>query len=383
MTTRAKTLLLLAIATTAAAVILGSTQHWRYWPAGLIVPIALLAALATGRTRHTDSVNAAVEPTAPTPAAVQHFREAFDRDTAVANVPVPTASPNYEFLFSATIHWRPSPTAPDGATIANPGTLATNAIIDRATKQTGIENPVDHVQAQYRLAALLAAVHDEPSGQLKAWATDVTLSMHADDLDRIRRRDELNKQRELWEQQREIEREVAAYFGEEVLKTPGSAVAWWMAQRHERRHEEIERAVDLIGPLAQLAAAANNEEVPEPFRRLIEPQPTYQGPEAFGEPATRYGGEYSGEERWDEVAETQAEPSMHDLASGFIEKLGYAPGSEEHVYAARLLANWCERLGNDEAAARVREAFNIVDLSDVTPSGTSGHDDHAMAAEVD
>jgi len=378
MTTRAKTLLLLVIATTAAAVILGSTQHWRYWPAALIVPIALLVVLATGRTRHTDGVDAAAEP-----AAVQHFREAFDRDTAVANVPVPTASTNYEFLLSATVHWRPSPTAPVGITSANPGTLATNAIIDRATKQTGIENPVDYVQAQYRLAAVLAVVHDDPSGQLKVWATDVTLSMHAGDLDRLRRRDELNKQRELWEQQREIEREVAAYFGEEVLRTPGSAVAWWMAQRHERRHEEIERAVDLIGPLAQLAAAANNEEVPEPFRRLVEPQPTYSGPEAFGEPTPVYGGEYPGYDNWDENAEPQAEPSVLDFASGLIEKLGYAPGSEEHASAARLLAHWCERLGKDEAAARVREAFGIVDLSDVTPNGTSGHDDHAMAAEVD
>jgi hypothetical protein len=382
MTTRAKMLLLLAFATTAAAVILGSTQHWRYWPAGLIVPIALLAALAAGRTGHADSVNAVAEPAAPTPAAVQHFREAFDRDTAVANVPVLTASANYEFLLSATVHWRPSPAAPVEIAIANPGTLATNAIIDRATKQTSIENPVDYVQAQYRLAALLAVVHDDPSGQLKVWATDVTLSMHADDIDRLRRRDELNKQRELWEQQREIEREVAAYFGEEVLKTPGSAVAWWMAQRHERRHDEIERAVDLIGPLAQLAAAANNEEVPEPFRRLVEPRPAYSGPEAFGEPTTLYGGEYPGEERWDEVAEPQAEPTVLDFASGLIEKLGYASGSEEHASAARLLANWCERLGKDEAAARVREAYNIVDFSDTTPNGFSDHDDQAMAGDA-
>jgi hypothetical protein len=122
--------------------------------------------------------------------------------------------------------------------------------------------------------------------------------------------------------------------------------------------------------------------VPEPFRRLVEPQSTYPGPEAFGEPATRYGGEYPGEERWDEVAESQTELSMQDLASGFIEKLGYAPGSEEHAYAARLLANWCERLGNTEAAARVREAFDIVDFSDVTPNGSFGHDDHALAADV-
>jgi hypothetical protein len=380
MTTRGRTLLLLVTISAAMAMISGWTQHWRYWPTPLVAPIMVLIALAAGRARRAEGVNASIEPPPPTPAAAQHFREAFDRDTAVANVPVPTASANYDFLLSATIHWRPAPTAPQGVTIANPGTLASNAIIDRATKQTGIEVPVDYVQAQYRLAALLAVVHDDPSEQLKVWATDVTLSMRPDDLDRLRRRDELNKQRELWEQQRAIEREVSAYFGEEVLKTPGSAVAWWMAQRHEREHEEIERAVDLIGPLAQLAAAANNEEVPEPFRRLVEPPPECLDPEPLSEPSNRRG-EVPMEEHWEVLVGPQAEPMPQDHASGFIDQLGYAPGSEERARAARLLANLCEHLGNDDAAARVRETFNIIDLSDATPTGPSGHNDHSIPAD--
>ena len=116
MTTRERTLLLLVTVAAAVAMTFGWTQHWHYWPTPLVAPIIVLITLTGGRTRRTDGVNATVEPP-PTPAAAQHFREAFDRDTAVANVPVPTASANYEFLFSATIHWRPSPTAPHEVTI--------------------------------------------------------------------------------------------------------------------------------------------------------------------------------------------------------------------------------------------------------------------------
>lgn len=50
-------------------------------------------------------------------------------------------------------------------------------------------------------------------------------------------------------------------------QSAGSAVVWWLA-RHENK---IEKAVDMIGPLAQIAAAANDEEVPELFRHLLVP----------------------------------------------------------------------------------------------------------------
>ena len=44
-----------------------------------------------------------------------------------------------------------------------------------------------------------------------------------------------------------------------MLTSTGSAVVWWLA-RHE---DEMEKAVDMVGPLAQITAAANDEEVPE------------------------------------------------------------------------------------------------------------------------
>ncbi|HEX4722180.1 MAG TPA: hypothetical protein VH333_06665, partial [Pseudonocardiaceae bacterium] len=52
-----------------------------------------------------------------------------------------------------------------------------------------------------------------------------------------------------------------AYLGEDVLKNTGSAVVWWLARAKDDM--DVRAAVDLIGALRQLSAAANNSEVPE------------------------------------------------------------------------------------------------------------------------
>lgn len=381
MTNFGKSVLLVAtLATAAAAALLGWANDWRYWPTPLAAPIALLVVMAVLRPRQAGGIEAPAEMPTPT----QHFRDVLDRDTSVANVPVPSASVNYMFLLSATVHWRPSPTAPSGINSASPGTLACNTIIERATEQTAVEDPAAFIQAQHRLAAVLANVQDDSSESLKVWATDVTLSMRPDDLDRLRRLDELNKQKELWEQKLAIEREASAYFSEEVFKDPGSAVAWWMAKHHERTHEEIERAVDLIGPLAQLAAAANNEELPEAFRRFVDPLPASAGPTGpeIDSSDARGGEEYSADHAsWEDDPERPFEPQTEDPVSGFLDRLGFAPESTERMRFARQLAEHCEQAGKHDVAARIREACNLRDFSTVAATEPTPYDDHGTTGE--
>ncbi|MFJ5309128.1 helix-turn-helix domain-containing protein [Streptomyces sp. NPDC088350] len=53
-------------------------------------------------------------------------------------------------------------------------------------------------------------------------------------------------------------------------KDTGSAVVWWLS----RNEKEVEGAVDRIGLLAQLSAAAKNEPVAPPFEHLVSPPRT-------------------------------------------------------------------------------------------------------------
>ncbi|MFJ8847627.1 hypothetical protein ACIRFF_32535 [Streptomyces cyaneofuscatus] len=91
------------------------------------------------------------------------------------------------------------------------------------------------------------------SGRVKAPAADVTLPLAPADRERLRKLNDLRKDEELWEYERQHERNKRRHLGDDVLKSAGSAVVWWLA-RHEN---EIEKAVDMTGPLAQIVSAAN------------------------------------------------------------------------------------------------------------------------------
>ncbi|MEU1088715.1 hypothetical protein ACFYPN_03645 [Streptomyces sp. NPDC005576] len=72
------------------------------------------------------------------------------------------------------------------------------------------------------------------------------------------------------------------------VKSADSAVVGWLA-RHEN---EIEKAVDMIGPLTRVSAAANDEEVPELFRHLLVPPVDARNGATVGGP--QWGGDDRG-----------------------------------------------------------------------------------------
>lgn len=191
--------------------------------------------------------------------------EQVHQSTTITDISLASAVPDYRFTFSATVHWRPVPGFV-GLPHGNPTALAANAIIGRAYEVTSAEQPADHELVKLKLNAVLGTMLADRTGQVEAWALRVHLSLPDADVARLRKLSEVRKDEEVWERERNHERSKRAYLNDEVLKTPGSAVVWWLA----RDFSQVRETVALIGTLAQLSAAANDAEVPELFRPLVE-----------------------------------------------------------------------------------------------------------------
>lgn len=180
--------------------------------------------------------------------------------TRIAGVPLPCAEAGYRMLLSATVHWRPAPN-PIGMRHTNPQALALESIRARATEVTAHQAPGDHQAVCYQLSAALGTVLPDVSGQVVAWACDVSLSIPEDDAARLRKISDLRKHEQVWDQERDLERTMRAYLRDEVLDSPGSAVVWWLA----RHPEQVEDTARLIGPLTRLSAAVHGTPVRDLF----------------------------------------------------------------------------------------------------------------------
>ncbi|MEV8439007.1 hypothetical protein AB0425_16660 [Actinosynnema sp. NPDC051121] len=176
----------------------------------------------------------------------------------LASISLPSALPDYRFTFACTVHWQPHPHA---AGHAEPGAVAADAVVQRALRLAAGRRPDDE-GAVHALAAALGQRENDPGQHVVAWATDVRLELAQDDRDRLRRVADMRKQQQVWEQEVAAERAVRAYLGQDVLTSTGSTVVWWLA----RNTGQVREAVDLIGTLARLSAAAGNREVDEVFR---------------------------------------------------------------------------------------------------------------------
>lgn len=233
-----------------------------HWPIAVLVLVVflLLAALVLGtrrlRYRRQQRALRAEDQQRRTPPV----EEPRDHGRWMAEVPLPCTEPGYRFLLSANVFWRPAPNRV-GMRHTNPEALALDSIRARAGQITAGQAPGDHIAVGYQLAAALGTVLPDGSGQVVAWATDVTLSIPDEDAARLRKLVELRKHEQLWEHERGLERSMRAYLRDEVLESPGSAVVWWLA----RHPDQVEDSARLIGPLAQLSAAAHGKPMPDVF----------------------------------------------------------------------------------------------------------------------
>lgn len=203
----------------------------------------------------------------------------------LSGISLPSALPDYRFVFSATVHWRPA-AGTVGPPHASLPAVANNTIIARACEITAAEHPSEHSMVQHKLNAALGVVLPDLHRRVEAWAVQVSLTLPATDGERLRKLSEVRKDEEVWEHERSHERNKRAYLAEDVLKTPGSAVVWWLA----RNPDSIRETVGLIGILAQLSAAANDTEIPELFRPMVEhpaDPPVYQASTVLADQLSR------------------------------------------------------------------------------------------------
>ncbi|WP_207930608.1 hypothetical protein [Streptomyces hainanensis] len=259
-----------------------------------------------------------LEPDLPIPPPLR-------QECRVAQVALPSAAPDYDFLFSATVRWVPQEI--DVPSSFDPGGIAVQAVLLRARAFAVRQYPTSSTLAQHQLNGYLGVMEADPTGRVLAMARNVTLTLSESDHARLVRLSDVRKDEQVWEHERNYEKNKRAYLTNDVLKDTGSTVVWWLS----RNDEQVEGTVDRIGILARLSAAANNSEVMPPFRDLVHPvlsEPPVEQEERVKEPPP---------EAADVVAEALMEwlrlgrdtPEMHHLAWRFAEYLRGAGKVEE------------------------------------------------------
>ncbi|WP_050514606.1 hypothetical protein [Streptomyces rimosus] len=303
-------------------------------------------------------------------------------ERTVAGVALPSSVPDYDFLFSATIRWRPLGAAVDAPRV-NAGGLAVDAVLARARDITARQNPHHSTLAQHQLDGALGTMEPDVTARVEAMAENVTLQLSDADRERLTKLSTVRKDEDVWEHERNYERSKRAYLGTEVLKDTGSAVVWWMAKHDDR----IEKTVDLIGPLAQLSSAANNREVPELFRHLIaspdasdSPSFTPHGAPMDGSTASRDAGlsSFLGPDGQPfHNGEAPEKPDVPTVLESFMDDAGLA--RDEHIRAlcARRIADYLAVEGCDEAASAIRRHFDSPESTSDSGEETSDEPDGA------
>ncbi|WSX64757.1 hypothetical protein OG504_20010 [Streptomyces sp. NBC_00986] len=268
------------------------------------------------------------------------------QETRVVDATLPSAADGYDFLFSATVWWRPAPDQTHPAGGACPG-LAVSSVVSRATEVVHREVPSRVNFARFLLEGELGVPLLDRSGRVTAQAADVTLTLTPADRERLRKLNDLRKDEEVWEYERQHERNKRRYLGDDVLKSAGSAVVWWLA-RHEN---EIEKAVDMIGPLAQIAAAANDDEVPELFRHLLVPPMYARSEPTAGNPLWNGPGLGGG------TFDREEEVRVSDRLLLLLDAVGLKPGMDGYTVFVHRVVRDLEAEGLTEAAEEIRRTL--------------------------
>ncbi|WP_097867394.1 hypothetical protein [Streptomyces sp. rh34] len=329
-------------------VVLGNLLDWSAWLWGFMSMVtasgSLLLVMTVPSSGHT-SANP-YEPGEPEPPAVPV--EQSYQETRVINAVLPSATGGYDFLFSATVWWKPVPDHAGRSDDASPA-LAVSSVVSRAREVVRHEEPDRASFAQYLLDGELGVLLPDRNDRVKALATDVTLTLAPADRERLRKLNDLRKDEEIWECEREHERNKRRYLGDDVLKSAGSAVVWWLA-RHEN---EIEKAVHMIGPLAQIAAAANDQEVPALFRHLLVPPVGARSEATVGGPP------------WDEgdlggkMVDREEEVGVSDRLRLLLTAAGVKPDMDGYTVFVHRVMRFLQAEGLDEAADEIRRAFGL------------------------
>ncbi|WP_367131884.1 MULTISPECIES: hypothetical protein [Streptomyces] len=305
-------------------VIVGKCLGWPLW-AWLTAAAALAAgpaAFAWISSRRKDPLprELTLEPDLPIPPLER-------REQRIMRVALPSNTPDYDFILSATVRWHPID-APSDAPVVNPGALATDAVLARARMITAQRAPGRSTLVQHELNGELGTMLPDPSGRVYAMAECVELMLSEQDRERLAKLSGVRKDEAVWEHERRYEQNKRAYLGGDVLKDTGSAVVWWLARNDDR----IDTTVKDIGLLAQLSSAANNQDVPEPFRHLV-PWP-------------------------EEEQEDDGEVTATDLFDRMLLMMGFAEDDPERALFVDRVADAAQGAARHETAQAIRQRFD-------------------------
>ncbi|GAA3730179.1 hypothetical protein [Streptomyces tremellae] len=328
--------------------LVGFCARWPLWAWGLGacgVAVLLSAGGAVAR-RRTERFprHLLAEPDLPIPPVER-------REVRVRDVALPSVLPDYDFLFSATVRWCPV-SGPDHAPLVNPGALAVDAVLTRAQEVTAARHPSRASLVQHELNGALGTMFTVRDGRAEAMAVDVRLCLSDADQERLVKLAEVRKNEAVWEHERKYEQSRRAYLGEDVLKDTGSAVVWAL----HRNDDKVDRTVQDIGLLAELTAAANNEELAERFHRFV-PSLASALAEPNGAPAL------DPEEAFDGGA--------FAVFSRFVEDLGPVATPGDLVIVAGVVADFVAHKDPEEAE-RIRDRF--VREGPAGPEGPEGQE---------
>ncbi|MFE4451885.1 hypothetical protein [Streptomyces sp. NPDC056796] len=316
---------------------------WMWFLLPALIAGALLIDMSVSRAEGTRP-GPDLQESVPEPPPEGPFQE-----TSIVVVPVESAVEDCPFLFSASVWWRPAGSfAPSSH--GNPAALATTFVLQRVESTTLTENPSRCTFLERSLEGMLGTPVLDGSGLVEAFATDIRLVLRPKDREHLEELDGLRKAMGSWESRRQHERNLREYLGEDVLRSPGNAVVWWLA-RHD---DQIERAVDMIAPLTVLSAAANDEEIPEEYRDLLrsrekpvegEPMTGFDHPEPGGGQTVPGHGPIR-------PAAGQEPPA--DLLAAWLDSEGFTEGSDETRVFLDRLARTSDAAGRPEAAENIR-----------------------------
>jgi hypothetical protein len=335
-------------------IVLGVSLQWYVGVTitAVLVCCAVAALVALAVDRHDRQLmeqrNLYVPPPPPPPAAA----EPAIYQVVVQEVNLASAWPDYEFLFGATVYWRtvgnPTPTPH-----VRPGALAVDAIIRRAAKAAEVEQPGMAVRLQHRLDDLLGVVEHDPSGRVEAWADQVRTSLSEADVNRLRTLSDIRKDKAVWEHKRNYECDRREYLTEDVLKSTSSALVWWLS----RNESNVTGAVELIGTMARLSAAARDEDVPERFRHLV-PASALPDPDAGQPRFATVGSDGAGQPFAVDFALFNGGRSAIDLVTALMGALHLDDG-QRALFAARMVRE-IEAIGDEATAEQVRSRFDVI-----------------------
>ncbi|MCA1185990.1 MULTISPECIES: hypothetical protein [unclassified Saccharopolyspora] len=346
-----------------AVVVLALRWPWWAWLLGSAALLAGVAAYARRlvRLHQQEQLREALVVQQQRPAVPAEPEPEPPRQRLLRDVPLPSSEPDYRFVFGATAWWR-RPADAVGVAHENPAGLAVDVLLTRAREIAATEHPGGAEVVAHKLAGALGAVQRDPHGHVEVWAADVTLVLPEQDVDRLHRLAEVRKDEQLWHRERDHERSKRAYLADEVLQDTGSAVVWWLA----RNENDVERAAELIGTLAQLSAAANGTEIDERFRHLV--PSSRQAPFPNGLPfpgdslsfgGTLDSGRFFSYGQLSAGAElpADAEHTAIDHVRGLLDELSSDDEDADRDRLAGRLATLFDAAGQAEFAAAIRHRF--------------------------